>query len=661
MSERLRPDSLHIVVTSGGTDVPIDDVRVISNISSGTTGALITETALERGHSVDLLRHRHAKRPFERDLRADPNTEDINAEAERIRGELTRIAPLMSHFTDRPQSDFDAYHAEVLRAVADPSVDVAIMSRAASDFGVKKTDGKISSDKDGLHLEMTPLPKIISEIIPSRRDIFLVGFKYLAEGTSPDALIEAAYKSLLRDKQDLAVANAGRMGTDQLLTYLVTLEKGVIPVGARGNLQEVLLETIEQRHSKKHYKTELKKVDELPVNLEEVNGFLGEIHRLSHLALFAEYLRGDREEFGFVAKRTGRGTLITGRGSSKSKASVDDLALITGIDEARRVMTVESTGGKAALNANVAHRIMEEREDVNYIVHSHIPLPGADHATMQSSPGTQEDWDRMKDLVKSGSQVIYQPGHGVIVLLKSLDELVPMLSEKNIYAARPEYYDSAYARFQKSPRFMEIVKDGLARNGKYLDLAGGTGEVTRQLVDEGFSDITIADASGKMLQVAREKLPELEEDRFQIKAMEEMDDEGVYDGIFIRQAVNYIPQDRLADVFTRLKRAMKSGGRLVFNSFVAEGLVSDLKEVRREQVGPTITLTREGNIIENGTVIHGQRTEVFDVKSGAYEIVYDLNKFNMYDATTFEQALKDGGFEDIEVIQEGRSLYFRAR
>src|SRR5579864_1505219 len=100
MTERLK-----IIVTSGGTDVAIDDVRVISNISAGTTGALITQAALERGHEVELLRHRHAKAPFERELRVDPSA-DPAKEAARIEATLRRVGPLMKNFTDKPQSEF---------------------------------------------------------------------------------------------------------------------------------------------------------------------------------------------------------------------------------------------------------------------------------------------------------------------------------------------------------------------------------------------------------------------------------------------------------------------------------------------------------------------------------------------------------------------------
>src|SRR5258708_38677529 len=63
---------LSIIVTSGGTEVPIDGVRCITNFSRGTTGARIAEHALESGHRVQYLCSMGTKAPFEDALRMRP-------------------------------------------------------------------------------------------------------------------------------------------------------------------------------------------------------------------------------------------------------------------------------------------------------------------------------------------------------------------------------------------------------------------------------------------------------------------------------------------------------------------------------------------------------------------------------------------------------------
>jgi phosphopantothenoylcysteine decarboxylase/phosphopantothenate--cysteine ligase len=57
------PTALRVLVTSGGTQEPIDSVRSIANFSTGRTGAAIASFLAARGHNVTLLKARHAAAP----------------------------------------------------------------------------------------------------------------------------------------------------------------------------------------------------------------------------------------------------------------------------------------------------------------------------------------------------------------------------------------------------------------------------------------------------------------------------------------------------------------------------------------------------------------------------------------------------------------------
>src|SRR5436305_354525 len=46
---------MHLLVTAGNTQAPIDRVRCITNIFTGRTGAAIALRAWERGHTVTLF------------------------------------------------------------------------------------------------------------------------------------------------------------------------------------------------------------------------------------------------------------------------------------------------------------------------------------------------------------------------------------------------------------------------------------------------------------------------------------------------------------------------------------------------------------------------------------------------------------------------------
>jgi ubiquinone/menaquinone biosynthesis C-methylase UbiE len=566
--------------------------------------------------------------------------------------------PLLAHAQiDRVQS-FDEYRRSILALAADAKNDVMILAMAASDYGPKAVEGKISSDNPSLTLELEALPKIISFVKKERPDIFLVGFKLLVN-VPPDQLIERAYESMLRDKQDLAVANVGRnsMRPSELLTYIITAERGIVPV-PRDELPERLAALIEQRHSRAYYHTNLTKVPELPVPSAELAEFVADTKRLAHLAIFNSYTATRREEFGFVAKRTAGGTLITGRGSSKTDATADEVSLVTAVDPEERSLAVVSTGKKASLNASLAHLIFEARPEINYIVHAHIPLPEAVSTGRDSSPATAEDWSSMEGLVKAGHDIIEQPHHGVMILLRRLDDIYPLLERNSVYRAHPDHYDTAYHRFLKSPRLVELVRRSVPEGARVLDLAAGTGEVTLQLLAAGYGDITLADASPRMLEVAKGKVGRLlGADRFVIARMEALPFHEEFDAIVVRQAINYISPSELEAALRGMRSSLPPGGALFFNSFDPDTAEDRTFRHVRDEIGNKILLTYEGNLVDGKKIYHGQRTEMYDSFSGDYELIYDLNSFWGHTAAEFERAARAAGFSDVQIEREGHSIY----
>src|SRR5271170_6335998 len=82
--------SMNVVVTGGGTIAPVDDVRLMTNISSGRFAAGITEACLDRGATVWHIHTPAAQLPlirlnrFELDA-VDPATEHVRLEQLRQR------------------------------------------------------------------------------------------------------------------------------------------------------------------------------------------------------------------------------------------------------------------------------------------------------------------------------------------------------------------------------------------------------------------------------------------------------------------------------------------------------------------------------------------------------------------------------------------------
>lgn len=199
---------MKVVVTGGGTSAPIDDVRVITNVSTGRTAAAITEHCLDRGAEVWHIHAPSAQLPFLRSSRFDLDAEDEGAEIERLRQLRERWLSVRDRLHLLPLATGTvAEYAETLRRVlTDESIDAAFLPMAVSDYEPVPQTGKISSRLDGLSIPSRRAPKVIQAVRDWAPSVYLVGFK-LQSGVAPEELIQLAHSAGLSNRADLTVAN----------------------------------------------------------------------------------------------------------------------------------------------------------------------------------------------------------------------------------------------------------------------------------------------------------------------------------------------------------------------------------------------------------------------------------------------------------------------
>ncbi len=142
-----------ILITAGGTEEPIDEVRVLGNKSTGKTGAFLAAYFCSQGHEVTLLRAQSAT-PAPASARQIPFTTSLDL--------CNQLKTFLS----------------------EESYDLVIHAAAVSDFVVESAKGKISS-KEPLTLQLKPAPKILPQIKGFSKNprLQLVGFK-LTSGAS---------------------------------------------------------------------------------------------------------------------------------------------------------------------------------------------------------------------------------------------------------------------------------------------------------------------------------------------------------------------------------------------------------------------------------------------------------------------------------------------
>jgi phosphopantothenoylcysteine decarboxylase / phosphopantothenate---cysteine ligase len=178
--------ALRVLITAGGTKVPIDGVRAITNTSTGSTGAAIAEHLAQRGHDITLLHAANAVLPTSDAIRRHPFVTFDDLEAA-LRSELAQ-RPFDAVIHLAAVSDYDVHHV-----VVDGE------SRPAN------PGGKLGSGRS-IEIHLRSNPKLLPQLrdFAGRQDIVVVGFK-LTNGADADERA-AAIKTVARNT-DLVVHN----------------------------------------------------------------------------------------------------------------------------------------------------------------------------------------------------------------------------------------------------------------------------------------------------------------------------------------------------------------------------------------------------------------------------------------------------------------------
>jgi phosphopantothenoylcysteine synthetase/decarboxylase len=182
------------LVTAGPTYEPLDNVRRLTNFSTGRLGSELANSLAVRGHSVTLLLGEQAS----------------------YRGEL--------HFDKVESFSTTADLENRLRALSTQNIGAVFHAAAVSDFKFGKVwrrseegrlsevrSGKISTREGTLVAELVPTSKIIGRLrdwFPAAR---LIGWKFEVEGDR-SSVTELARRQIFECRTDACVANGPAYG-----------------------------------------------------------------------------------------------------------------------------------------------------------------------------------------------------------------------------------------------------------------------------------------------------------------------------------------------------------------------------------------------------------------------------------------------------------------
>jgi phosphopantothenoylcysteine synthetase/decarboxylase len=186
---------MNCIVTAGPTYEPLDDVRRLTNFSTGRLGTELANFLTAHGHTVTLLLGTMATHTGER-------------RAQRVKW-FTTTADLRAKLKAFSGKKVDAiFHAA---AVSDFAVGQIFTESSPGEFTALKAAKKISTRSGGLLVELVPTPKIIAELRGWFPHTKIIGWKYEADGTRAGA-VRAARKQIADCATDACVANGPAYG-----------------------------------------------------------------------------------------------------------------------------------------------------------------------------------------------------------------------------------------------------------------------------------------------------------------------------------------------------------------------------------------------------------------------------------------------------------------
>ena len=182
---------MRIIVTCGPSSEPIDEVRSLTNFSTGELGVLLCQQFQEHGYEVICLRSLTATYPL-------PDG----------------IATMIPFLTN------DDLERELKKLSAEKNIAAIFHAAALCDYRVEKVTssndqplafGKIPTGLGPLTMRLQPTHKLIASLREWFPTSLLVGWKYEVDGTIDDAVARAR-EQVKKYQLDASIANGKAFG-----------------------------------------------------------------------------------------------------------------------------------------------------------------------------------------------------------------------------------------------------------------------------------------------------------------------------------------------------------------------------------------------------------------------------------------------------------------
>ena len=418
---------MKVIITSGGTREPIDNVRSITNSSSGKLGAMIAEEFFAQNKEVEIT-YIHGP----------------NAVMPQIPEEHCKCIPITT---------VNNLMFTLFQLCEEP--DIVVHSMAVSDYKVKELfdrktgeilsrKGKVNSNLENPCIALEPTPKIIDLIKNNWSHTFLVGFKLLDcsgknSSEQEKELFDIGFNMLRRVRANLVLANdISQIRTGKHNGLLIYPEKTSTWIYGKKNIAKQLVEIAIKRQRVGHH-VSVRNRDEV-FTQEVMQSIINPIKQSFYdtgKELYNDKLlpqvannNGKIGTYGNMSARylSSDKFIITGRNVHKGILSTEDLVFIESYKDIDYNGVVGEVGYvgyvKPSIDAAIHYHIYKTRPDINAIIHVHTDIEFDDiPSTNYNFPcGCHEEVEELINLIiKNPNNNIFQMiQHGLLILGSSL-------------------------------------------------------------------------------------------------------------------------------------------------------------------------------------------------------------------------------------------------
>lgn len=187
---------MRCIVTAGPTYEPIDQVRRLTNHSTGSLGTGLAKRLASDGHEVILLRGIMAT-----------CTEEIESLDTRIFTTTDDLAEKLKKLAEEFPDTFAVFHAAAVSDFCARSV----FQRKSDDKLIRLKNGKLSTRDGKLLLELCPTQKIILKLRSWYKKAQIFGWKYEVDGNRLTTF-DKAQKQIEENKTNACIINGSAYG-----------------------------------------------------------------------------------------------------------------------------------------------------------------------------------------------------------------------------------------------------------------------------------------------------------------------------------------------------------------------------------------------------------------------------------------------------------------